>query len=78
MARNCLWSDIVDGTAVGPMAVVQMHDGEAVVQAIWDDERGVQVTYDVGDLSMTREEVVALRGVVDSLFQTPAPTSQPA
>lgn len=73
-----LWSDIVDGTAIGPSGYVHMHDGDAVAQAIWDDERGVQITYHVPDFSMTREEVMALRVLVDALLATPAPTRQQA
>jgi hypothetical protein len=71
-----LWSDIVDGTATGPTVYVPMHDGDAVVQAFWDDERGVQVTYEV-DCAMTREEVLALRDAVDSLLASPAPSQSP-
>lgn len=68
-----VWSDIEDGTAVGPTGYIPMHDGEAVVQALWDDERGVQISVSVPDFAMTPVEIGQLRGLIDELVQTPAP-----
>jgi hypothetical protein len=58
---------------VGPVGYVELHDGEAVVQALWDDQRGVQVSMSIPDFAMTIEELQTLRGLVDELISIPAP-----
>lgn len=73
-----VWSEIIDGTATGPSGYLELEDGTANVQLIWDDERGVQVLMDVPDIAMTVEEIRALRSLVDALIITPAPTFLPS
>lgn len=68
-----LWTEIVDGTAIGPTGYVPIRDRTAVVQVLWDDERGVQITLDLPDICMTLDEVREFRVVIDQLMATPAP-----
>lgn len=68
------WSDVIDGTAVGPVGCVDVHEGVVVVQTVWDDERGTQVIIQMSDLAMTRGEVMKLRELVDQLLETPVTT----
>lgn len=73
MQHSSLWTNIIDGTAIGPSGVVSLPDGEATMTALWDDERGVQIEIDLPPMVVTSGELRALRDLCDQLLATPAP-----
>jgi hypothetical protein len=68
-----VWSDIVDGTATGPIGIVQAADGDVIAEAVWDDEVGVQVALRACDVLLTMTEVTYLIDLLTNLLSTPAP-----
>lgn len=68
-----LWTPIVEGTAVGPTAVIPIGDDEFVAMALWDAWDGVQVDVHVPDQPLTIEQWKTFSDAVYALLRTPAP-----
>lgn len=69
------WSDVREGTAVGPSTVVETSNGDTiVVTTLWSDEEGVGVSLDISpDAVVPAVEAMALVRAIQSMLAIDPP-----
>lgn len=72
-----LWTPVMEGTAVGPTAIISLGGDEFVAMALWDEDSGVQVDVHVPDQPLTIEQWKMFSDAVYALLLTPAPELTP-
>lgn len=72
-----MWSEVRDGTAVGPSVVVEVGDETVTVTALWSDEEGVGITVDMSpDVFLPADDAMALMEATRNLLAIAPPATE--
>lgn len=69
-----IWSEIKDGTSIGPTIYVEGKHCVLSYTALWSDEEGILVSVEcVGEQLMTQDMLAETRSAVDQLLDLQPP-----
>lgn len=72
-ATGTAWSEVTDGTAVGPVLSVRVDRGEvATVSALWSDHEGVVIDLELPE-AMTAGAFALVVEAAQRLYALPTP-----